>query len=54
MEATEPQVVALVKLRYFASLTIPQAAAHLGIAPRTADDVWSYARAWLAAEIQST
>jgi hypothetical protein len=25
-------------LRYFAGLTIPQAAAQLGIAPRTADD----------------
>jgi DNA-directed RNA polymerase specialized sigma24 family protein len=44
--AAEPQVAELVKLRYFAGLTIPQAAAHLGIAPRTADNWWSYARAW--------
>jgi RNA polymerase sigma factor (TIGR02999 family) len=47
LEAEEPQVAELVKLRYFAGLTVPQAAAHLGIAPRTADSWWSYARAWL-------
>jgi RNA polymerase sigma factor (TIGR02999 family) len=42
----------LVKLRYFAGFTMKEAAEILGIAPRTADDVWAYARAWLAAEIQ--
>src|SRR5262249_19673440 len=41
----------LVKLRYFASLTIPQAAEVLGISPRKADFVWSFARAWLRREI---
>ena len=41
----------LVKLRYFAGLTIPQAAAHLGIAPRTADAWWSYAKAWFQAAL---
>jgi RNA polymerase sigma factor (TIGR02999 family) len=46
LEATEPQVAALVKLRYFAGLTIAQAAAQLGVAPRTADAWWSYAKAW--------
>ena len=43
---------ALVKLRYFAGLTIPQAAEALGIAPRTADAYWSYARAWLLADLR--
>jgi RNA polymerase sigma factor (TIGR02999 family) len=47
----EPQVAELVKLRYFAGLTIPQAAAAMGIAPRTADSWWAYARAWLLAEL---
>ena len=44
--ATEPKVAELVKLRYFAGLTIPQAAAQLQISPRTADAWWSYAKAW--------
>jgi RNA polymerase sigma factor (TIGR02999 family) len=37
----------LVHLRFFAGLPIPEAAAVLGISPRTADRLWSYARAWL-------
>jgi RNA polymerase sigma factor (TIGR02999 family) len=42
----------LVKLRYFAGLTIPQAAEILGISPRKADFLWSFARAWLRREIE--
>ena len=37
----------LVKLRYFAGLSIPQAAETLGIGARSADRLWAYARAWL-------
>ena len=37
----------IVKLRYFAGLTIPQAAEALGISTSTADRSWAYARAWL-------
>jgi RNA polymerase sigma factor (TIGR02999 family) len=37
----------LVKLRYFAGLTLEQAAAMLGISRATADRYWVYARAWL-------
>ncbi|WP_425619102.1 ECF-type sigma factor [Anatilimnocola sp. NA78] len=37
----------LVKLRYFAGLTLPEAAAALGLAERTASRHWNYARAWL-------
>jgi RNA polymerase sigma factor (TIGR02999 family) len=43
----DPQAAELVKLRYFAGLSIPQAAAALGISPRGADFLWAYARAWL-------
>ena len=43
----------IVKLRYFAGLTIPQAAEMLGISPRKADLLWSFARAWLRREIES-
>jgi len=52
LAATEPQVAELVKLRYFAGLTIPQAAEALGISPTTADRYWAYARAWLHAELK--
>jgi RNA polymerase sigma factor (TIGR02999 family) len=41
----------LVKLRYFAGLTIEQAAKVLGISTTTADRYWAYARAWLHQEI---
>jgi DNA-directed RNA polymerase specialized sigma24 family protein len=41
----------LVKLRYFAGLTIPQAAEALGVSSATADRYWAYARAWLHAEL---
>jgi len=37
----------LVKLRYYAGLTLPQAAEALGISSSTADRQWAYARAWL-------
>ena len=42
----------LVKLRYFAGLTIPQAAAALGISHATAERYWVYARCWLQVEVQ--
>jgi RNA polymerase sigma factor (TIGR02999 family) len=37
----------VVKLRFFAGLTMDEAAAALGIAPRTAHRHWAFARAWL-------
>jgi RNA polymerase sigma factor (TIGR02999 family) len=47
----DPIVADLVKMRYFAGLTLEQAAEILGIARRTADRHWAYARAWLHREI---
>ena len=41
----------LVKLRYFAGLTIEETAAMLDISRATADRYWAYARAWLYHEI---
>ena len=41
----------LIQLRYFAGLTMDQAAQLLGISPATADRYWAYARAWLHQEI---
>jgi RNA polymerase sigma factor (TIGR02999 family) len=52
LTAQDPRIAALVNLRYFAGLTNKQAAEALGIAPRTADFHWSYARAWLPAELR--
>jgi RNA polymerase sigma factor (TIGR02999 family) len=43
----EPQKAELVKLRYFAGLTIEQAAEALGISPATAKRHWVYSKAWL-------
>jgi RNA polymerase sigma factor (TIGR02999 family) len=51
LAASEPEVADLVKLRYFAGLSVAQAAATLGVAPRTADAWWAYARAWLLDEL---
>ena len=42
----------LVKLRYFAGLSLLDAGKVLNIAPRTADRLWAYAKAWLLREIQ--
>ena len=47
------QAAELVKLRYFAGLTLPRAAEALGVSPRNADRLWSYAKAWLHAELDS-
>ena len=52
LEPAEPEVAELVRLRYFAGLTVPRAAELLGISPRTADAWWSYARAWLLGELR--
>jgi RNA polymerase sigma factor (TIGR02999 family) len=51
---TDPKAAELVKLRYFTGLTVKQAAEMLDIAPRTADQLWAYARAWLLDEIQGS
>jgi RNA polymerase sigma factor (TIGR02999 family) len=48
----DPKAAELVKLRFFAGLTGDQAAAVLGIAPRSADLLWAYARAWLFERLQ--
>jgi RNA polymerase sigma factor (TIGR02999 family) len=43
----DPRKAELVKLRFFAGLTVGQAAQALGVAPSTADEDWAYARSWL-------
>jgi RNA polymerase sigma factor (TIGR02999 family) len=45
--AVRPQAAELVKLRFFSGLTVEEAASMLGVAPRTARRLWTFARAWL-------
>jgi RNA polymerase sigma factor (TIGR02999 family) len=51
LEQLDRKKAELVKLRYFTGLTIPEAAAVLGISTTTADRYWTYARSWLHQEI---
>jgi RNA polymerase sigma factor (TIGR02999 family) len=46
-----PAAAELVKLRFFAGMTLGDAASVLGIPRRTADRHWAFARAWLADEL---
>ncbi len=48
---TDPEAADLVKLRFFAGLTLAEAAAALGIPRRSIDRLWVYAKAWLGAAL---
>lgn len=49
--AEEPQKAELVKLRFFAGFTMPEAAQALDISLATAERWWTYSRAWLYAAL---
>jgi RNA polymerase sigma factor (sigma-70 family) len=51
-QAVDATACQLVNLRYFAGLSQLDASKVLKIAPRTADRLWAYAKAWLLREIQ--
>ena len=51
LEAKDRLKADLIKLRFYAGLTIEQSAASLGIAVTTAKTHWAYARAWLLREV---
>ena len=51
LEQQHPRKAELVKLRFFAGLTTAQAAQSLGVSATTAENDWSYARAWLRLEM---
>lgn len=53
LESEDALAANLVKLRYFAGLTVPQAAEALGISLRSAERNWTYARTWLHRELAS-
>jgi len=48
---SEPRHAELVKLRFFAGLTLPEVAHTLGISLATAERYWTYARTWLYCEL---
>jgi RNA polymerase sigma factor (TIGR02999 family) len=49
----DPRKARLVELRYFAGLSIPEAAAVLGISPATVGREWVVARMWLRRELEA-
>jgi RNA polymerase sigma factor (TIGR02999 family) len=53
LAAHDARKAELVKLRFFAGLTIEQAARVLGVSGPTAKRDWTYARAWLFRELNS-
>ncbi len=52
LAAEEPEASTVIKLRYFAGLTIEQTAQAMQISVRTANRHWVYARAWLYKQLQ--
>jgi RNA polymerase sigma factor (TIGR02999 family) len=53
LEREDKGAAQLVKLRFFAGLTLKQTAESLGMAQRTAERQWTYARAWLYNRLRS-
>ena len=51
LAATEPVKAELVKLRFFAGLTMREAAGTLGVSLATAERYWTFAKAWLYSEL---
>jgi RNA polymerase sigma factor (TIGR02999 family) len=47
LAAKDPAAADLVKLRYFVGMTMEEAATALGVPLRSAERLWTYARAWL-------
>jgi RNA polymerase sigma factor (TIGR02999 family) len=53
LAALDPQKARLVDLRYFAGLSIPEAAAVLGVSLATVGREWAIARMWLRRELET-
>src|SRR4051794_14550265 len=52
LAAARPQAAELVKLRFFAGLTLDEVAPILGLSPRTTRRLWAFARAWLRRDME--
>ena len=53
LEETDSVAASLVKLRYFAGMSVEQAADALGMSARSGYYAWDYARSWLRHQMQS-
>jgi len=53
LESAAPRQAEVVNLRYFAGLSVDETAAALGVAPRTVDNDWKFAKAWLHRRLNS-
>jgi RNA polymerase sigma factor (TIGR02999 family) len=51
LQATDPTMAQVAKLRYFSGLTVEETAEALGVAPRTVNRLWLAARAWIHREL---
>jgi DNA-directed RNA polymerase specialized sigma24 family protein len=51
LAARDPEAARLVGLRFFAGMTMPEAARALGLPVRTTERLWTYARAFLRTEM---
>jgi DNA-directed RNA polymerase specialized sigma24 family protein len=54
LEAIDPEQARLVELRYFAGLSIEEAAEALSMSPATLKRRWALARAWLFRELSQS
>ena len=52
LEKVSDSAAAVVRLRFYAGLSIEEAAEAMGVSPRTMKREWTYARAWLARELR--
>jgi RNA polymerase sigma factor (TIGR02999 family) len=52
LAALDPKRAEVVKLRFFAGLTMPEAAGAMGVSLATAERYWAFARTWLFAELR--
>jgi RNA polymerase sigma factor (TIGR02999 family) len=52
LDRDDPTAAALVKLRFYAGMSISEAADALGISRTNAYEQWAYARAWLRTEVE--
>ena len=53
MERSDPRMASIVKLRYFAGLTVDEVATALSLTSRTVHREWATARAWLRTELEA-
>jgi DNA-directed RNA polymerase specialized sigma24 family protein len=53
LEDQDPRVAQVVRLKFYAGLTIEQIASALDLSERTIKSDWAFARAWLERELRN-